>query len=75
MVVQLAIPALPETFQLTVPVGALAPAVPVTVVVKVRVELSAPPPLAVRTAVGVTLAITTETGAVAANAVKLLSPL
>ena len=69
VVVQLAIPALPETFQLIVPVGALAPVVPVTVAVKVRVELSDPPPLPTKSTLGVTLAMVTVTGAVAASAV------
>jgi hypothetical protein len=57
--------------QLTPPavsVGA-TPAAPVTVAVKVKVEGITPPPDSVRTTVGVTFAIVTEVGAVAASAV------
>jgi hypothetical protein len=75
-VVQLKGDPVPEIFQVTPPlvlVGAV-PAVPVTVAVNVMVEPRDPPPELVKTTVGATLAITTETGAVAANAVKLVSP-
>ena len=68
VVVQLAIPALPLTLQLTVPVGALAPRVPVTTALKVRVEPSDPPPVPLRTTVGVTWAMTTVSGEVAGSA-------
>ena len=54
VVVQEVMPAEPLIVHVTVPVGALVPAVPVTVVVKVRVELSDPPPVPVSTFVGVT---------------------
>ena len=67
---QLTIPAVPVTLQVTPPlvfVGA-TPAVPVTVAVNVNVEGTEPPPLDVSITVGVTLAIVTTTGAVAAKA-------
>ena len=62
----------PLMFQTTPPfesVGATVPAVPVTVAVKVIVEPSEPPPLEVRTTVGVALAITMVVVGVAAKAV------
>ena len=52
--VQDVIPAVPLIIQETVPDGALAPVVPVTVVVNVKVELRAPPPVLVSATVGVT---------------------
>ena len=53
----------PLTVQVTPPVGAGAPVVPVTVTVNERVELSAPLPafVPVRTMVGVALGTTTST--------------
>ena len=64
-------PPVPLTFQvslLAAALGAVAPAVPVTTAVKVMVEPKAPPPLSVRTTVGVTLAIVTLAGAEAPSA-------
>ena len=61
------IPAVPEIIQLIVPVGALAPAVPATLVVNVRVELSAPLPLPVIDITGATWAIVTVSGVVVAR--------
>ena len=54
VVVQLVIPALPEMFQFIVAAGTLAPLGAVKVAVKVRVELSTPPPVPVKLNVGVT---------------------
>ena len=65
--VHVVIPAVPEITQFIVPVGALAPLVPVTVVVKVSVELSAPLPFPVKATDGATCAIVTVSGVVAPN--------
>ena len=59
-------------FQVTPPfefVGATVPATPVTVAVKVMVEPNDPPPLEVRTTVGVALAMTTVVVGVTARLV------
>ena len=63
-----AVPSTPQLILLAALLGAVAPVVPVTVAVKVRVEPKAPPPLSVRTTVGVTWAMRTVVGAVAARA-------
>ena len=63
-----AIPALPETLQVTAPLGALAPALPVIVALKVRVEPSAPPPLPVRVRGVVTFAMVIALEVAAAGA-------
>jgi hypothetical protein len=69
LVVQVLMPAGPETVQTTVPVGATPP-LPVTTAVKTKVELM-PEPLPVRTIfpVGAIRPTVTVTGKVAANAV------
>ena len=59
---------LPVIDQLIVPVGATEPD-PVTTVVKFNVELSEPPPTSDKTTVGVTCAIFTVNGVVAASVV------
>ena len=69
VVVQAVIPAVPDIAQVTAPVGALDPVVPVTVVINVRVELSATAPLPVSVIVGVNWPITTVCGAVVVSAV------
>ena len=71
MVVQAAIPAVPLMVQLAAALrllGAVAPAVPVTVALKVIVDGTDPPPLEVSTTVGVALAMMTVIGVVAARA-------
>jgi hypothetical protein len=50
------------------PVGAAEPVVPVASAVKVRVEFSAPPPLALKTIEGAVFAITTVVEDAAARA-------
>ena len=57
-------PAVPPTVHEIVPTGAVAPAVPVTVAVNIKVEFCAPLPDPVRTIVGEAFAITTELEAV-----------
>ena len=68
------IPADPDTDHVTPPVGAAAPAVPVTVAVNVKVEFKDPPPEPVNTTVGITCGMTTVTGDDGDNELKLLSP-
>jgi hypothetical protein len=69
VVVHEVIPALPVIDHVSEPLGAVAPDVPVTVVVKTRVEFSAPLPEPARTTVGVAFAMTTVTGEVAESEV------
>jgi hypothetical protein len=62
------IPTGPLRVQVIFPVGAAEPLVPVTSAVKVRVELRAPPPLALKITEGAVLAITTVVEEAAARA-------
>ena len=59
----------PASVQVTLPVGAADPTVPVMRTVKVRVELSAPPPVALRTIPGATFAMMTFVDETAATLV------
>jgi len=68
VVVQEVIPAVPEIDQVVVPVGATPP-LPVTVSVKIIVELRVAPPELTKVTVGTTLDITTFSGLVAASEV------
>jgi hypothetical protein len=58
-------PAVPPTVHEIVPTGAVAPAIPVTVAVNIKVEFCAPLPDPLRTIVGVVFGITIEITAVA----------
>jgi len=69
VVVQLVTLDEPDTDHVTVPVGAFAPVLPVTVAVKVNVELRAPAPLPVNTIDGETAKMLIVVGEVAANPV------
>jgi hypothetical protein len=69
VVVHDVIPAVPLIVQVIVPVGARAPTVPVTVVVKVKVLFIAPEPLPLIAIAGDTFAMVTVTGVVAERAV------
>ena len=62
-------PPVPLTLQVSVPVGATDPEVPVTVAVKINAELIAPVPEPVRPTVGEVFAIFTVTGVVAGSPV------
>ena len=57
----------PPTVQVMVPVGAVAPVVPVTVAVNTKVEFKVPLPVPVSTIAGEALAIVTEIAEVGAS--------